>query len=440
MQISKSPLLVFCLLASVSAVWAHDGEVIESGGVQAVSNVRKLAFLIPNLYGPLGLTLPNPDHEAHFNSAFQSNFGPFNVAIATQLTSQPIPSPASGFTFTFDKALGVETRSAQSFGPLLTERAETIGRGKFFAGFAYQHFNFKAIDGVNLSNIPSVFTHQPAANPDFQKDIITTDNFIGVQIGQMTSFFTYGLSDRLDVSVALPLISAKLDVVSDAQIRRIGTGDDTTVHYFEGTGDRSRKQFSAAGSASGIGDIIVRVKATALKFRNGGLALGLDTRLPTGDEYDFLGTGAYGLKPFAAISFHAGHVAPHVNLGYQWNGESVLAGNVRTGMKDRLPSQIFWAAGADVGVTSGFTLAVDILGQRLQRASRVVRSDFTAADGQLFPQVGFTRGNLDVVNGSAGFKVNVVGRLLLSFNVFFKLNDPGLRDPIVPLIGLSYTF
>src|SRR3954453_2606367 len=92
---------------------------------------QKLVFVIPNLYGPNGLTLNNPDHEAHFDSAFQANFGPLVSSIGSPLTSLPLPSPASGFTYTFDKSLGVYTRSAQSFGPILGERAETIGKEKF---------------------------------------------------------------------------------------------------------------------------------------------------------------------------------------------------------------------------------------------------------------------------------------------------------------------
>ena len=65
---------------------------------QTPSSSAKLAFLIPDLYGPGGLTLPNPDHEAHFDSSFQQNFGPFNSAVASQLSALPIPSSASGFT------------------------------------------------------------------------------------------------------------------------------------------------------------------------------------------------------------------------------------------------------------------------------------------------------------------------------------------------------
>ena len=74
---------------------------------------EKLAFLIPTLFGPTGLIvnsearLPTGEtHSAHFNSSFQSNFSPFNSALASRLASVPLPAPASGFTYTFDPALG----------------------------------------------------------------------------------------------------------------------------------------------------------------------------------------------------------------------------------------------------------------------------------------------------------------------------------------------
>ena len=104
---------------------------------QGQVNERKLAFVIPNLYGSSGLTLENPDHDAHFDSSFRKNSAAFNSALASQLTSLPIPSPASGFTYAFDPTLGVYNRSAQSFGPILTERAETIGKDKFYFGFQF---------------------------------------------------------------------------------------------------------------------------------------------------------------------------------------------------------------------------------------------------------------------------------------------------------------
>src|SRR5215468_7383910 len=122
----------------VVAFWAVAASV-----AQAQSN--KLAFIIPTLYGPTGLKvdsaapITNPDgsisdHSAHFNSAFQSEFTQFNISIASQLAAIPLPSPASGFTYSLDPTLGVMKRSTQSFGPIFAERAETIGKNKFSVG------------------------------------------------------------------------------------------------------------------------------------------------------------------------------------------------------------------------------------------------------------------------------------------------------------------
>src|SRR5690349_19917401 len=75
---------------------------------------EKLAYMIPTLYGPTGLTVNSEarlltieTHSAHFNSSFQANFSHFNVANASRLASVPLPAPASCFTYTFDPALGV---------------------------------------------------------------------------------------------------------------------------------------------------------------------------------------------------------------------------------------------------------------------------------------------------------------------------------------------
>ena len=110
--------------------------------------VRNLATLFADLYGPNGLvvdslaTLPGEQpHTAHFTSDFQFNFSQFSTALVAQLVSVPLPSPASGFTYRFDPSLGVFQRTTQSFGPILAERAETIGAGRLALGFAVQRSN-----------------------------------------------------------------------------------------------------------------------------------------------------------------------------------------------------------------------------------------------------------------------------------------------------------
>ena len=67
------------------------------------------------------------------------------------------------------------------------------------------------------------------------------------------------------------------------------------------------------------------------------MALGLDLRLPTGDEKNLLGTGAPGVQPFLVWSGNYGVVAPHLNAGYQWNGSSVLGGDPGSGISADLP-------------------------------------------------------------------------------------------------------
>lgn len=409
----------------------------------AANSPTKLAFAIPNLFGPQGLTLPNPNHMAHFDSDFQANFGPFNAAIASQLTSLPLPSPASGFTYTFDPDLGVYTRSAQSYGPILAERAETIGKGKFYAGFSFQHFRFGTLDGVDLHNFNSVFRHaQTTPDPIIKEDLITTNTFLDAQIDQSTAFFTYGLSDRIDLSVALPMVNASLSVVSNATIQRIGTANDPSIHYFlDPNGNpTTHKQFSISGSAAGLGDVLVRLKGTALKTKPAWLALGVDVRLPTGDAYNFLGSGALGLKPFIAISGRTQRITPHVNLGYQWNDSSPLAGDIFTGSQGHLPNQLEYAVGFDAGVSKKFSFAADVLGQEMFHAQGVAPSTFTAANGTQFPDNNFVQENANIVNGSLGFKVNPISTLLVSFNVLIQLNDAGLRSRVVPLVGFSYSF
>ena len=147
-------LTLLCFLLNVSIASA-----------QTSSN--KLGLIFKNIYGPNGLVVDSEavlapgdaGHFAHFNNAFQTSFTAFNTALASQLTAVPLPSPASGFTYQYDAASGAFKRSTQSFGPILADRAETLGRKKFSFSFNYQRFSFDKIEGTDLKNVPAAFTH-----------------------------------------------------------------------------------------------------------------------------------------------------------------------------------------------------------------------------------------------------------------------------------------
>ena len=409
--------------------------------------VHSLATLFTDLYGARGLivdseaTLPNEQpHTAHFNSSFQADFGQFSTALVSQLVSLPLPSPASGFTYQFDRGLGVFQRTTQSFGPILAERAETIGAGRVSVGFAFQRFTFDTIEGLGLERVPAVFTHDNAFLLGGRQDVVTTLNSIRATVDQTTTFLTLGVSDRFDVSVAVPVVTNDLRIVSDATIRRLGTTNVLTHFFRQADGEvGDERLFTAAGRATGLGDVTIRLKGTVLNAPRRGLALGVDLRLPTGDEMNLLGTGTTSVQPYAAWSTSVQRTSPHLNVSYKWIGSSVLAGNPATGTLADFPDQATYALGADVNVNPRLTVAFDVLGQYVIDASRLVQQDFNALDGvSVFPNVVFERDSFNALSGAFGLKANPVGRLLLDVNVLFKLDDHGLRDKITPLIGIEY--
>ena len=410
----------------------------------------KLAFLLTQLYGPGGLILDSltvlpsgATHSAHFNSDFQTNFTQFNTALASQIVNVPLPSPASGFTYEFDPTLGVFTRTTQSFGPILAERWETIGGNRFSFGFTYQRFTFDTVEGIDLDNIPAVFTHDGFQLRGGRDDVVTTNNSISATVNQITSFLTYGVADRLDISIAIPLVSNELRVISEATTQRIGT-TNPEVHFFrqQDGGLGVRRLFTASGSATGLGDITVRIKGAVAGSPGGnGLSLALDLRVPTGDEENLLGSGAAGVSPFLIWSATAGPFSPHVNIGYRWNGESILAGDPTTGETGDLPDQAFYIVGADFALGSRFTFAIDLLGQYVIDSPRVGVEEFLAADGtSRFQTLAFTQDSFSEMSGAVGFKLNAVENLLVDFNLLFNIDNNGLRDKVTPLVGLEYAF
>ena len=279
----------------------------------AQTHPESLATLFEDVYGPNGLVLNSDDvlldgstHAAHFNSAFQSDFRLVNIALTSQLAGIPLPSPASGFTYKFDSGTGTFVRSTNSFGPILSDRAETIGRGRIAFGFTSQFFSFDHLDGVALTDIPAVFRHDGFEAGGGRADVVSTANMIQASVSQFAGALTYGVTDRIDVSLAVPLVRTQLSLLSNAQIYRLGTGSNVQVHYFRDDlaigGYGSTHQYFIEGSDSGIGDLLVRTKTTLMREGTRAFAAGVDIRVPTGDEQNLLGAGAGGVRPFAAFS------------------------------------------------------------------------------------------------------------------------------------------
>jgi hypothetical protein len=416
-----------------------------------------LVCLVPQVYGPGGLVGTNNagpinpttrfHHEVHFQASSVESFSPLNSEIGVQLSQLPFASPASGFVFSFNPSLGVVSRTTESFGPILTERADTIGRHKLFVGISYQYFDFDKVDGVDLRNFGAVFHHEPVpGNFVFANDIVSTSNRVDLKVHQVTAVATFGLTNRLDLSVAIPIVDVRMGFSSAATI--VSFESPCCIHNFaipspypshERVLSNSQAIFSNANSALGIGDVVFRGKFQAVKGEKAGLAFGMDVHAPTGDAKNFLGSGTAGVRPFATFSY-AARISPHATVGYLWNGQSILAGNITAGTSAHLPDVVTYSAGADAGVTRRLTLAADFIGQSLRNATQIRSSSFVDFRGTSHPNIAISTGTINQASVAVGAKADLVGRLVFSADVLFRVNDAGLHSKPVPLAGISYTF
>jgi hypothetical protein len=350
-------------------------------------------------------------------------FNFLNAYFGTDLSRLPLATPASGFVFTFDKKLGVYAASSESLGPIMTQRGETIGRHKLFVAFTYQRFNFETIDGHKLGSLPLELTQGSGPTAIFN----VTSNHVDAKVDQFAAYLTFGLLDRVDVSLAVPFQKISLGVSS------------TGTQYNSSGAIISQSTNFIPGTASGIGDVLLAGKAEAYRGEKMNVSVGSEVRLPTGDKYNFLGTGTVGVKPYIALSGN-GRISPHLDLGYQWNGKTSLFRN-KAGVDQRLPTDFYYFGGADFGVTKKLTLVSDYLGERFLAGPRVNSGTFTIPNtSQSFLVLTNKKGPYSENSLSLGLKLNLIKRLLLAGNALIELDDKGLRSRVVPFGEISYSF
>jgi hypothetical protein len=484
--------------------------VIQSKHVVAVSFAVTVTALCPAVaaaqHTPLGLILPellgqtitlqastlaDQNHTAHFRPGESQLEVPAQVngALLTLLSTYPIGTPAGGFTYIFDPALGTLTRSSDSFGPSFAERALTIGRGKVNIGFGYQHAAYDTFEGLNLRQrgltfyIPHNDCCSPGAagatrpdgsrlTPPFEGDVIEAQLALDLVSDTSTLFASYGVSDRLDIGVVVPFVRVTLDASVLARIERLATEADPTVHAFPDNPDQQLYTMSA--TAAGLGDIIVRSKYAITAGNPFGLAVAAEARLPTGDESNLLGTGGVQTKVFGIASVHRGPVSPHINFGYSFSTKGALPDATPEREEARLHDEIVATVGADLALTSRVTASFDVLSRTLRGAGRMRMGERTftyalagAGTGgggggggggsggggsgnqpapapptlsRTFNELQFTSGNLQMYLGAAGIRFNPWRTLLVTANLLFPMTDSGLRDRVTPAIGIDYVF
>jgi len=233
-------------------------------------------------------------------------------------------------------------------------------------------------------------------SPCFVRDYVKTSYDISLKVNQYVFYLTYGITRHFEVSTAVPISNIRMSVVSKATIVPNSFAPQppyalNRFNFFRPELAQTAPPphitvpncpaapcfdavFSDSRSVTGIADVIVRAKYQFYEGERVGLAGGLDARLPTGDEENFLGSGALGLKPFVVFSYR-GRVSPHAEVGYELSGNSLLYGDyiaTATNTKSALPSRFLYVAGATVEVPKRITAGFDLFGQRVFGASQLV--------------------------------------------------------------------
>ena len=132
-----------------------------------------------------------------------------------------------------------------------------------------------------------------------------------VRLSQDIAFLTYGVTNRFDISVGVPVIHAGVQARTYNGAIYAGTwfGNPTcwcVDTFTPGSPTLEIPQIGeSALSKTGLGDLLVRLKGSVVRKRSVVVAVGGDLRFATGDAQNYLGTGTTSVKPFAAVSLYS---------------------------------------------------------------------------------------------------------------------------------------
>ncbi|HVN83991.1 MAG TPA: hypothetical protein VMW17_04005 [Candidatus Binatia bacterium] len=405
---------VMTLVAGCVAAWS------------AAAWAEPLDQRIPNLFGGVLTTSISPrDITDAQKPLVAAQFRDLSAALAAARSQAPIPSASGAFQFTWDPQFDSFVRRDVSLGSTVAERAQTLGRHVGTFSVSYTHIDFTSLEGNQLSHLRATqnalsdaFRSQLPAEDQARTadDVLETRLNLGFTFDLMFFSVAYGLTDSIDVSMALSVNRAHMHASAEAVIDdRLGNGGT----YFTvkqkgvvigGTGECSvdfrcaRDGFST--SAFGTGDLFLRSKWHIADTTYADLAAAGVLTFPTGNADDYLGFHDVTFTPWLIASKSFGRVSPHLNLGYAFrSGKDV--------------SQAQWIAGADFLVLDGLTLAADFLGFHDDKRDGI---------------------NDDVLQSALGFKVNPFGQLVLSGSFQLPLNSDGMRADVIYTGQVEWTF
>jgi hypothetical protein len=358
-----------------------------------------------------------------------------NIAMASQVSQLPVASASAGTVVVYK---GGVPETFNNLGPILTDRGQTIGKGRVFIGFSGSQYVFDNIDKNPLSTLPFAFSRAAYLGGTLQSTTYTTEGLrLAFKLNQYVGIATVGLSNKVDVSAIIPFERVSLGATTGQSTNYVVNSSNALVYQYTKPGSYS------SGIADGIGDATFNVKTMISNGERSSFAAEMNVRTPTGDDLNFLGSGAWGFNPYLIYSYLA-KFSPHAKIGYQWNTKTEL-NNPKgiSGGNQSLPGGLVYDVGGDYAMMRRMTVAVDLLGSQFLNTPAIATSSVAVTglpSGTSVITSTPVTSSYSVNNFSAGLKISPVGNLVLAGNVLVQLNKNGLHTRPTPLVGISYKF
>ena len=361
-----------------------------------------LSFLLTNRSIPTG-------DFARDEAAAAATRDTISTFLRSELTTLPVTSSASGFTYRVDPDLGgVPVRSTTTCGSFLTERSLTIGRRQLSLSATYQGMRFGEIDGRNLRDGTLRATASRLTSDQVPFDVETVA--MRIHTDTFTVAANYGVTERLEVGAALPLERLSL------------TGE--RVDTYRGT---PLLQAAVAANASGPGDVVVRGKLNLQQRGALGMAVGAEGRLPTGNSANLLGAGEATVKPRFMLSMETRYLAVDSNVGYMFGG---------------VADELDYSAAVTNAGPHKLTIVGEVAGRHLNSAGHLIEviSRHPVLAGVETVRLSAVEQATERVVAIAGVKWNARATWLVTANIARSLTSSGLTARWMSTIGAEYAF
>ena len=371
-----------------------------AGAQQTITGA--LSFLLTNRSIPTG-------DFARDEAAALATRDTISTFLRSELTTLPVTSSASGFTYRIDPELGgVPVRTTGTFGSFFTERSLTIGRLQLSLAASYQGMSFDEIDGRSLRDGTLRATASRLTSDQVPFDVETVT--MRIHTDTITVAANYGVTERFEVGAALPLERLTL------------TGQ--RIDTYRGT---PLLQAAVSANASGVGDLVVRGKLNMLQRGAAGLAVGAEGRLPTGNSANLLGAGEATVKPRFILSMETGRIAVDSNVGYLFGGIS---------------DELDYSAAVTNAGSHKITVVGELAGRRLNSTGRLIEviSRHPVLAGVETVRLSAVEQATNKVMAVGGVKWNARATWLVTANVARTLTSSGLTARWMSTVGAEYAF